>query len=206
MEKSKGAVLPLEYYRHHDVLYLSRDLLGKFLVTHTGSVLTGGMIIDTEAYRAPDDRASHAFGNRQTKRNLSMFGAGGVSYVYLCYGIHPLFNVVTNLAGVPHAILIRAILPSVGVEEMMRRRHKTKVDRTLAGGPGTLTAALGITLKHNGLLLTQDNPIWIEDRGVVVKDEEIMTSPRVGVDYAGEDALHPWRFRIRQYSHMTVAK
>src|SRR6185437_5047411 len=113
-------------------------------------VITGGMIIETEAYRAPEDRASHAFGNRRTKRNEVMYHDGGRAYVYLCYGLHALFNVVTNEEGIPHAILIRAIKPEIGVEEMLRRRKKSKVDKTLASGPGTVSQALGITTKHNG--------------------------------------------------------
>lgn len=189
-------IFPLEYYQHHDVLFLSNDLLGKFLMTHIGPVVTGGMIIETEAYRGPEDKASHAFGNRRTKRNEVMYWQGGTAYVYQCYGIHALFNVVTNLADIPHAILIRAIQPTDGVEEMLRRRQKEKVDRTLAGGPGTLSQALGIKKSHNGLLLTGPT-LWIEDRGVVVKDKDIIASPRIGVDYAGDHAQLPWRFRLK---------
>lgn len=188
-------ILPLEYYQYHDVLFLSQDLLGKFLMTQIGPIVTGGMIIETEAYRAPEDRASHAFNNRRTKRNDTMFHEGGRGYVYQCYGIHALFNVVTNLAGIPHAILIRAIRPTVGIEEMLRRRHKEKLTKTIAGGPGTLTQALGINLSHNGCLLTGPL-IWIEDRGVTPSPEEILIGPRIGIEYAGEHALLPWRFRL----------
>lgn len=188
-------ILPLDYYKSHDVVFLSRDLLGKFLFTQIDSIITGGMIIETEAYRAPEDRASHAYGNRRTKRNEIMYSEGGVSYVYQCYGIHALFNIVTNDIGIPHAILIRAIEPTVGIDEMLRRRKKDKIDRTLSGGPGTLTQALGITCKDNGLSLAGPR-IWIENRGVYVPPESIISSPRVGVDYAGEDALLPWRFRL----------
>lgn len=188
-------VLTPEYYLQHNVLFLSRDLLGKFLMTEIDSVLTGGMIIETEAYRAPEDRASHAYGNKRTKRNAPMFCQGGISYVYQCYGIHFLFNVVTNVADIPHAILIRAIKPLIGIETMLKRRHKTKVDGTLTGGPGTLTQALGITKAHNGLPLFGP-PVWIEDRGVKVTSKMIVTGPRIGVDYAKEDALLPWRFQL----------
>lgn len=188
-------ILPLEYYQNDDVLFLSQDLLGKFLLTKIGPTITGGMIIETEAYRAPEDRASHAFGGKRTKRNAVMFHAGGVCYVYQCYGIHALFNIVTNGLDTPHAILIRAIQPLIGVEEMLKRRNKEHVTKTLAGGPGTLTQALGITLEHNGLPLSGP-PIWIEDRGIETPIESIVTGPRVGVDYAGEDALLPWRFRL----------
>lgn len=190
-------VLPLEYYQDHEVLFLSQDLLGKFLMTKIGSSVTGGMIIETEAYRAPEDRASHAFGMRRTRRNEMMFQEGGHCYVYQCYGIHALFNVVTNIKDVPHAILIRAIQPMVGIEEMLRRRGKDKLDKSLAGGPGTLTQALGIELSHNGCALTGPM-IWIEDRQVIIPQDHIIVGPRIGVSYAGEDALLPWRFRIAQ--------
>ena len=111
------------------------------------------MIIETEAYAGPEDKASHAYGNRRTKRTEVMFHKGGVAYVYLCYGIHSLFNVVTNQEGTPHAVLIRAIQPEIGIETMLKRRGKTKLDNTLTNGPGSLAKALGIGLKHNGVKL-----------------------------------------------------
>lgn len=188
--------LPLQYYRHNDVLFLSQDLLGKFLYTNFNHELTGGMIVETEAYRAPDDRASHAFGLRRTRRNEAMYLGGGFSYVYLCYGIHSLFNIVTNEENIPHAILIRAIQPEEGIETMLHRRGKKKLDRTLTSGPGALAQALGINTTHNGINLTGSS-IWLEDHKVAFNPEEIIESPRVGVDYAGEDALLPWRFRIK---------
>jgi DNA-3-methyladenine glycosylase len=195
-----NALLPVDFYRHEDVLSISKQLLGKFLFTCIGDQLTGGMIIETEAYRAPEDRASHAYGLRRTKRNEAMYQAGGISYVYLCYGIHSLFNIVTNQAGIPHAILIRAIEPVDGIAIMLKRRRKAQWDKTLAGGPGALSQALGIALHHNGEPLT-GSLIWVEDRGMMINDDDILASPRVGIDYAGEDALLPWRFRIRKNSN-----
>lgn len=188
-------MIPLDYYRNSDVLFLSRDLLGKCLFTSINGVVTGGVILETEAYRGPEDRASHAHKLKRTKRNEVMYAAGGVAYVYWCYGIHSLFNIVTNQRDIPHAILIRAIQPIEGVEMMLKRRKKKTVDKTLAGGPGTLTQALGITVKHNGLPLTGPT-IWIEDKGIKVPKAAVTTGPRVGVDYAGEDANLPWRFRF----------
>lgn len=185
--------MPQSYYRHSDVLHLSRDLLGKYLMTHIDGVLTGGMIIETEAYRGPEDKASHAFGGKKTARNAVMYEGGGVCYVYRCYGIHAMFNVVTYEKGIPHAILIRAIKPEIGIPTMLERRKQVKISPTLSGGPGTLCQALGIDTIHNGLSLS-GSLIWIEDRGVDIKD--ILTGPRIGVDYAGEDAALPWRFRI----------
>lgn len=190
------SVLPIEYYRLNDALEISKDLIGKFLFTKIGSTVTGGMIVETEAYCAPDDRASHAYGLRRTKRNEVMYHAGGVCYVYLCYGIHSLFNVVVGEADFPHAVLIRAIEPITGLDEMLKRRCKQKADRSLTGGPGALSQALGITIGHNGISLVSTT-IWIEDRGIKIPEHSLLASPRVGVDYAGEDALLPWRFRVK---------
>ncbi len=192
--------LPLSFYQQEDVLEISRQLLGKYLFTYFDNCLTGGMIIETEAYRAPEDRASHAYGMRRTKRNEVMYQAGGVCYVYLCYGLHALFNVVTNQEDVPHAILIRAIEPLIGIETMLVRRHKQKIDCNLTGGPGNLAQAFGINLSHNGLSLVSSQ-VWIEDRGFQVKEEAIINLPRVGVDYAKEDALLPWRFCLIRHKN-----
>jgi DNA-3-methyladenine glycosylase len=183
------------FYRRQDLLAISQELLGKFLFTNIDGGLTGGQIIETEAYRGPDDRASHAYGNRRTKRTEVMFHAGGICYVYLCYGIHALLNVVVGAEGDPHAVLIRAIKPTDGIALMQQRRAKCKEQDLLTAGPGTLTQALGITLQHNGLSL-QSDLIWIEDRHARIDPSEIMVGPRVNVSYAADDAWLPWRFRI----------
>lgn len=189
-------ILPLSFYQDSDVVKIAKKLLGKYLLTKIGNnPVTGGMIIETEAYAGPEDKASHAYGNRRTKRTEVMFHKGGVAYVYLCYGIHSLFNVVTNQEGTPHAVLIRAIRPEIGIETMLKRRGKTKLDNTLTNGPGSLAKALGIGLKHNGVKLNSP-PIWIEDRGVHVQKKQIEESPRIGIDFAKEHALLDWRFRL----------
>lgn len=195
--QSNGNFLPDDYYLHQDVLHLSQDLLGKYLMTNFDDVITGGMIIETEAYRGPEDKASHAFNNRRTNRNEVMYHKGGICYVYLCYGLHSLFNIVTNGEEIPHAVLIRAIKPEIGVEEMLRRRRKSKFDKTLTSGPGAVSQALGIHTKHNGLSLSGPS-IWIEDHGITISSQDIITSPRVGVEYAKEHALLPWRFRMKK--------
>ena len=189
--------LPLSFYRQDDVLEISRQLLGKYLLTHFDNVLTGGKIVETEAYRAPEDRASHAYGMRRTKRNETMYQAGGVCYVYLCYGLHSLLNIITNEENIPHGVLIRAIEPEIGIETMLKRRGKDKLTRHLTNGPGALAQALGVNTSHDGMSLTDSNKIWIEDRKIIVSDEDISASPRVGIDYAGEDAILPWRFRLK---------
>ncbi len=191
----KSTPLPRDYFQHHDVLFLAQDLLGKRLYTLIDDELTGGIIVETEAYRGPEDRASHAFGNRRTARNEVMYQPGGIAYVYLCYGIHNLFNIVTYERDIPHAILIRAIEPTAGIKYMLQRRNKTKLDRTLTCGPGALSQALGIDRSLNGLAL-DGPPIWVEE-GVKIPESSIIASPRIGVGYAREDALLPWRFRVK---------
>lgn len=188
--------LPQSFFEHEDVVDLAKKLLGKRIVTKIDGVITSGIISETEAYAGTTDRASHAYGGRHTERTKTMYESGGVSYVYLCYGIHHLFNFVTNRKGVPHAILLRAIQPEKGIKWMLMRRNKKKVDKTLCGGPGTVSQALGITTKNNGELLS-GRKIWVEETGIVVKPEEIISGPRIGVDYAGEDAKLPYRFRLQ---------
>lgn len=187
--------IALSYYRQEDVIALSRSLIGKYLFTQTGpdKVITGGMIIETEAYRGAEDKACHAYGNRRTQRTEIMFAEGGRAYVYLCYGMHHLFNIVTNVEGIPHAVLIRAIRPEIGLDAMLCRRKKDKLQPSLTNGPGSLCQALGITRQHNGLSLDGDT-IWLEERGIEILSDHIHSSPRIGVDYAEEDALKPWRF------------
>lgn len=191
------ALLEREFYTCTNVVQISKDLLGKYLFTDLNNEgVTAGIITETEAYAGVTDKASHAYGNRKTKRTETMYKVGGTAYVYLCYGIHALFNVVTHSAHIPHAVLIRAIKPVEGIDIMLLRRNKTKVDKTLAAGPGTLTKALGIDCKHTGIDLVKSKQIWIEDRGLKIKLKDIVVGPRVGIDYAGEDAKLPYRFRI----------
>lgn len=193
--------IPLDYYLHSDVLFLSRDLLGKLLMTCIDGVLTGGIITETEAYRGPEDKASHAYSGRRTPRNESMYARGGTCYVFRCYGIHNLFNIVTNQEEIPHAILIRAIQPVVGMETMLQRRGKKEFMPTLTSGPGSLAKALGIERHHDGISLS-GKTIWIEDHGHRLRPEEILQTSRIGIDYAAEDALLPWRFvmdNIKKY-------
>jgi len=188
--------LPRAFYTRNDVVAISRELLGKFLFTRINGTVTGGMITETEAYHGPEDRASHAFGGRRTARTEIMYAQGGTAYVYLCYGIHHLFNVVTNRKDVPHAVLIRAIEPVEGVEVMLKRRNKKAAARVLTAGPGSMSRALGITTTLTGVDLLSDT-IWIEDRGVSVVSGKISSTKRIGVDYAGKDAERLWRFTIK---------
>ncbi len=187
------AKLERGFYLHHDVVHLSRRLLGKVLHTRIGGTHTAGVITETEAYAGVKDRASHAYGGRRTPRNEPMYGPGGYTYVYLCYGIHHLFNVVTNVPGIPQAVLVRAVHPYIGVEMMAERRSPAPPTTT---GPGTLTQALGIRTQHTNLDLL-DKTIWIEDHGIEVPEEAVVIGPRIGVGYAQEDALLPYRFHVQ---------
>lgn len=189
--------LKASYYQNTDVVFLARDLIGKTLCTHINGVLTGGIITETEAYAGLTDKASHAYGNRRTKRTETMYGKGGVSYVYLCYGIHRLFNIVTNAADIPHAILVRAIYPTIGIEEVLKRRG-VKPSPTLCVGPGKVSQALGIDLIHNNLSLS-GKAIWIQDDHVNINPKDIQVGSRIGVDYAAEDAKLPYRFWTTDY-------
>ncbi len=183
------------FYLRSDVVEVSRDLLGKYLVTSFDGVETAGMIVETEAYRAPDDKACHAWNNRRTKRTETLFAEGGHAYVYLCYGIHHLFNVVTGPTEMAQAVLIRAIEPTDNLEMQLARRGRDKVRPQLTAGPGVMSKALGIRKEHDAInMLAADSPIWLEDRGVEVA--QIASGPRVGVAYAAECAEWPWRFWI----------
>lgn len=188
--------LDIEFYRRQNVVQIARELLGKILVTNWKGVLTSGRIVETEAYAGVIDNASHAAGGRRTPRNEIMYGQGGYAYVYLCYGIHHLFNVVTNSEDVPHAVLIRALDPIEGIEEMLLRTAKKKLDHTLTRGPGNVSKALGIFTKHTGVSLLEKK-IFIANDGGKYSKKEIEASPRIGVDYAGNDALLPYRFYIK---------
>ncbi|MGZ5243284.1 MAG: DNA-3-methyladenine glycosylase [Bacteroidia bacterium] len=198
--------LPHSYYQQEDVISLSKDLLGKFLFTNINDEgITGGIIVETEAYAGATDKASHAHNNRFTNRTKTMFEAGGVTYVYLIYGFYYLLNFVTSSHGIPHAILIRAIEPTHGIPLMLQRRKMIELQPKITAGPGVLTQALGINKSHNGLDLTGDT-IWVEDRGLYYPDEEVIASPRVNVAYAADDALLPWRFRVKGNKYTSPAK
>lgn len=188
--------LPFSFYQDMDVNQLAMQLLGKHLFTLVDGELTAGMIVETEAYKGSEDKASHAYGGKFTERTKVMYEGGGVSYVYLCYGIHYLFNVVTAPKGMPHAVLIRGLEPVVGKDVMLRRRNMELLKPNLTAGPGALAKAMGIDKKLNAKDLLGDE-IWIADEGSVLDYRDIVAVPRVGVDYAGDHALLPWRYYIK---------
>ena len=185
-----------DFYGGTDVVKIAKELIGKVLVTTFNDNLTSGRIVETEAYVGITDKASHSFGGRRTQRNEHMYNEGGISYVYICYGMHTMFNVVTNKTNIPDAVLIRALEPVEGIDCMLQRSGKKQLDNTLTKGPGNLCRAMGIAKTHAGIFLNSDK-IFIADDGFVVTNNAIAVSKRIGIDSAGIDALLPYRFYIR---------
>ncbi len=198
-------VLNENFYQRKDVVKIAKELLGKVIVTFFDNGLTAVRITETEAYNGIVDKASHAYNNRRTKRTEVMYAPGGAAYVYLCYGIHHLFNVVTNLKDVPHAVLIRAAEPIIGIDAMLQRTHKKKLDNTLTAGPGNVSKALGIYTLHTGIDLKSEH-FFIADDGYKLSKNNIIATPRIGVDYAAEDALLPYRFFIKGNAYVSGKK
>lgn len=197
--------LDKNFYIQEDVDHIAKNLLGKILITAIDGIITSGKIVETESYAGVTDKASHAYGGRRTQRTEIMYRTGGTVYVYLIYGIYSLFNVVTNIEDIPHAVLIRAIEPSEGIDEMLKRRKLDRPKYNLSAGPGLLSQALGISTQHTGQSLLDGN-IWIEDRGVNILQDDIIARPRVGVAYAEEDALLLRRFSIKDNPWVSKAK
>jgi DNA-3-methyladenine glycosylase len=197
--------LSISFYRQPDVVQIARDLLGKYLFTNINGILTGGRIVETEAYAHLNDQACHSHLGRFTKRTRVMYEAGGVAYVYLIYGRYALFNIITNEAGKADAVLIRGLEPTEGIAEMLLRRGLTTVTPKLTAGPGLLTQALGISVPLYGTDLTGDL-VWLEDLGDSISDDLVVASPRVGIDYAGSDTALPWRFRLKGSKWTSPAK
>ena len=189
--------LGIDFYQRANVLQIAKELLGKILVTKWDGIETSGRIVEVEAYNGIIDKASHAAGGRRTNRNEVMYGKGGVAYVYLCYGIHHLFNVVTNERETPHAILIRALEPLKGIDTMLERTNKKQIDHTLTRGPGNVSKALGISFKHHTGYSLLSKDLFIAEDDFVLNKKDLAASSRIGVDYAGEDAGLPYRFYIK---------
>ena len=195
--------LPISFYNRNKVWQIAEELIGKILVTNFDGKLTAGRIVETEAYNGIYDKASHSFNNKRTTRNEVMYSASGVSYVYICYGIHHLFNVVTNKKNIPDAVLIRAIEPVIGIDIMLNRTHKKQNDFTVTKGPGNLSKALGISKRNSKIILTDKNQFLCDD-GFVFKKNDIIVSQRIGVESAGADALLPYRFFVKNNQYVSA--
>ena len=187
--------LSSSFYTRTNVVQISKELIGKVLCSNVDNVLTEALITETEAYGGISDKASHAYSGRRSERTEIMYRKGGCAYIYLCYGMYSLFNVVTNKTDIPHAILIRGAVPVTGIDVMLKRSGKKKLTHNLLTGPGKLSKAMGIHYSQTGTSLF-GNLLWIEDRGITIPAEKITATPRIGVDYAEEDALLPYRFVV----------
>ena len=194
--------LPLSFYARKDVVLIAKELIGKIIITNFEGVTTSARIVETEAYMAITDKASHSFGGRRTLRNEHMYAPAGIAYVYICYGLHQMLNIVTNERDVPDAVLIRAVEPIAGIEIMLKRTGKKKGDKTLTRGPGNVAKALGIFKHHSGSHLLGDD-IYVADVATKIADENIGVSVRIGVDSAGADALLPYRFYIKGNNYVS---
>ncbi len=191
-------ILPRSFYTRSDIHTIAKELLGKILTSQINGEITKGRIVELEVYKAPEDKASHAHNNLRTKRTEIMFQLGGCSYVYLCYGIHSMFNVVTGKEGEAHAILIRALEPLENIDLMKIRVKTKKKDVLLCSGPGSLCKAMNITRDQNGIALSkQTSTIFIEEDGYNLASDSIVKGPRVGIAYAQDYAHKPWRYYIK---------
>ncbi len=189
--------LRASFYNREDVVSIAKELLGKIVVTNIDGNITSGRIVETEAYVAITDRASHSFAGKRTARNEHMYADPGTAYIYICYGMHQMLNVVTNKKDIPDAILIRAIEPMEGIDTMLKRTGKAAPGNTLTKGPGNVGKALGISKAHSGKNLLEDEIFIYHDRQSKIPEEMIGASKRIGIESAGKDALLPYRFYIR---------
>ncbi len=191
--------LGIQFYERQDVVTIAKELLGKILVTRFDAKVTSGIIVETEAYIGLTDKASHSFNGKRTARNEDMYAEAGTAYIYICYGLHHLFNVVTNKRDFPDAVLIRAVEPLQGIDIMLERTGKKERDYTLTKGPGNVGKALGITKSHSGVRLT-GRKIFVCDslpENHLLSKYVIGISKRIGVESAGAAALLPFRFYIK---------
>lgn len=196
--------LPASFYERDDVVLIAKELIGKLLVTNLQEHFTAGRIVETEAYEGETDKACHASKGR-TGRTEVMFGAGGHAYIYLCYGIHQMFNIVTSGKGTPHAILIRAVEPVAGIDVMLERTGKRNQDYTLTRGPGNVGKAFGFHTSQTGMPVT-GNEMFVADDGFLINQHDIIASPRIGVDYAGAHAEWHYRFYLKNNNYVSGPK
>ncbi|HEY8658216.1 MAG TPA: DNA-3-methyladenine glycosylase [Hanamia sp.] len=194
--------VPLSFYSRKDVVKIAKELLGKIIITNFDGCITSGRIVETEAYVGITDKASHSFGGRRTPRNEHMYSSPGIAYVYICYGMHQMFNIVTNDKEIPDAILIRAVEPLQGINIMLQRTGKKTLDKKLTRGPGNVGKALGIFKHHSGLPLL-DKEIYLLDDNQIIPEDAIGISKRIGVESAGKDSLLPYRFYLKNNKYVS---
>ena len=187
----------------------ARQMLGKYIVHLGDGSKTSGMIVETEAYTGPDDKASHSYGWKKTERNRAMYLQGGHIYIYLVYGMYWQFNLTVGAEGIPQCVLIRAVEPSEGIGGMMERRKTRKV-LNLASGPGKFCQAFGFNRTFYGLDITKPNlsketlpGVYLEDRGEIIQKARISSAKRIGIGYAGKWADKLLRFYINSSMYVS---
>lgn len=190
-------LIPRAFLLSENVVELARALIGAVLIIKKDEHLLGGLIIETEAYQGPEDQASHARNGLRSSRTETLYHHAGLAYVYLCYGIHHLFNVVTGPIDYPHAVLIRGIYPIIGMDLMLRQNQRYPISKWL-NGPGKWTASCSIDRRHNGIDLCDPySPIQLLQSPIPIYSDQIIASPRIGIDYAGE----PWKSRSWRFEY-----
>ncbi len=182
--------VPVSFFQR-PALEVARDILGLVVVHRRGERITAGIITETEAYQGPQDQACHAYNGRRTERNEALWGPPGRAYIYFTYGMHHMFNVVSYEDGIPHGVLVRSLWPVTGLSLMLERR---KGRLPLATGPGRLCQAMDITREHYGARLQGDTLfVGYPPLGLVPRFD-IISTPRIGIDYAGDAKDYLWRF------------
>jgi len=194
MNLQENKPLDLHFFQREDVLKIAEELIGKKISTHFNGQTVEALIVETEAYNGVEDRACHAFGGRRTARTETMYQAGGIAYIYLCYGIHHLFNFVTSTENDPKAVLLRGVMPIGGMELVLERRKKSKFNAEIGIGPGAASQVLGFHSLQSGMSLVRTPELLITESAFNYQQLPIRELPRIGVDYAGEDAKLPYRF------------
>lgn len=187
-------IIPQSFYLREDTLTIAKELLGKYVFTKINGIITGGMIVETEAYLGVTDASCHSFNNRKSTKNATMYEQGGVAYMYICYGIHDMLNLVTGPINESHVVLIRAIEPTIGMELMMERRGNVAIKK-LTNGPGSLAKALGLNKSFDRESLIS-NRLWLEDQGVIIEPHKIKETPRIGINCPEPFLSAPWRYLI----------
>ncbi|GFD89932.1 putative 3-methyladenine DNA glycosylase [Tenacibaculum sp. KUL152] len=188
------------FFTDSNVVTIAKSLIGKFLFSKIEAELTGGMIVETEAYCGDSDLAMQTHLLRRPSSIKMLKSQGGSAYIYTVYGRHSMFNIVTNQTGFADSVLIRAIKPAAGLNTMIKRRGLGTPSHNLCSGPAKMSQALAITPAFNGVSVLDKSAIWVEDKGLYIASEDILCSPRIGIDYAQNDRNLPWRFRLRQDS------
>ncbi|WOI38547.1 DNA-3-methyladenine glycosylase [Alteromonas sp. CI.11.F.A3] len=195
-------MMPSSFFTQSNVVSIAKNLLGKYLYSEMNGVRTGGIITETEAYSHSNDLAMQKHLLRRPSSVKTLKRNGGIAYIYNVYGYHSMFNIVTNGESFADSVLIRAIEPTQGLDTMLSRRNMKSANKNLCSGPAKLTQALALTPSLNATSVMNQNVVWVQDEGNdegnKILSDDITCSPRIGIDYAEDDATLPWRFTLKR--------